>query len=74
MPRCGDSFEFFFLAMCEWQLGNEEKARQWYNKPTGGVSNAPGRFDSDTLPLTALAAKTPCFSRGSAADTGMSLP
>jgi tetratricopeptide (TPR) repeat protein len=28
----GDSFDWFFLAMTHWQLGNQEEARQWYDK------------------------------------------
>jgi tetratricopeptide (TPR) repeat protein len=28
----GDSFDWFFLAMAYWQLGNKDKARQWYEK------------------------------------------
>jgi tetratricopeptide (TPR) repeat protein len=28
----GDSFDFFFLAMAHWQLGDKEQAGQWYDK------------------------------------------
>jgi Flp pilus assembly protein TadD len=28
----GDSIEWFLLAMAHWQLGNKDKARQWYDK------------------------------------------
>jgi eukaryotic-like serine/threonine-protein kinase len=28
----GDSFDFFFLAMAHWQLGDQEQARTWYDK------------------------------------------
>ena len=28
----GDSFDWFFLAMAEWQLGNKGAAREWYEK------------------------------------------
>ena len=28
----GDSRQWFFLAMAEWQLGNEEQARKWYDR------------------------------------------
>lgn len=28
----GNSFDFFFLAMAHWQLGNQAEARQWYVK------------------------------------------
>jgi tetratricopeptide (TPR) repeat protein len=28
----GDSIDRFFLAMAEWQLGNKDTAREWYDK------------------------------------------
>jgi serine/threonine protein kinase/Flp pilus assembly protein TadD len=28
----GDSFDFFFLAMAHWQLGEKDQARDWYAK------------------------------------------
>jgi hypothetical protein len=28
----GDSYDWFFLAMAHWQLGEEEKARQWFDR------------------------------------------
>jgi tetratricopeptide (TPR) repeat protein len=28
----GDSFDWFFLAMAHWQLGDKDQARQWYAK------------------------------------------
>ncbi len=28
----GDSFDWFFLAMAHWQLGEKEQARKWYTK------------------------------------------
>jgi WD40 repeat protein len=28
----GDSFDWFFLAMAHWQLGEKEKAHQWYDQ------------------------------------------
>jgi tetratricopeptide (TPR) repeat protein len=28
----GDSFDWFFLAMAHWQLGDKEQARRWYDK------------------------------------------
>jgi serine/threonine protein kinase/tetratricopeptide (TPR) repeat protein len=32
LAKGGTSFDWFFLAMAEWQLGNKEKARSWYDK------------------------------------------
>src|SRR5262249_20209522 len=28
----GDSFDWFFLAMAHWQLGEKDRAREWYNQ------------------------------------------
>ena len=28
----GDSFDWFFLAMSHWQLGQKDKAREWYDR------------------------------------------
>jgi len=28
----GDSFDWFFLAMCHWQLGQRDQARDWYTR------------------------------------------
>jgi WD40 repeat protein/tetratricopeptide (TPR) repeat protein len=28
----GDSFDWFFLAMAHWQLGNKDEARKWYDQ------------------------------------------
>jgi uncharacterized protein HemY len=28
----GDAFDWFFLAMARWQVGDKEQARQWYDK------------------------------------------
>jgi tetratricopeptide (TPR) repeat protein len=28
----GDSFDWFFLAMAHWQLGEKDKAREWYDR------------------------------------------
>jgi tetratricopeptide (TPR) repeat protein len=35
LTKGGTSFDFFFLAMSHWQLGDKEKAREWYAR---GVS------------------------------------
>jgi eukaryotic-like serine/threonine-protein kinase len=31
----GDGFDWFFLAMARWQLGEKEQARRWYDKAAG---------------------------------------
>jgi tetratricopeptide (TPR) repeat protein len=32
LRKGGDSFDFFFLAMAHWQLGEKVKARAWYDR------------------------------------------
>jgi tetratricopeptide (TPR) repeat protein len=32
LRKGGDSVDWFFLAMARWQLGEKEKAREWYDK------------------------------------------
>jgi tetratricopeptide (TPR) repeat protein len=32
LRKGGDSFDWFFLAMANWQLGEKDKARQWFDK------------------------------------------
>jgi tetratricopeptide (TPR) repeat protein len=32
LRRGGDSNDWFFLAMANWQLGEHAKAREWYDK------------------------------------------
>jgi len=32
LSKGGNSFDWFFLAMCHEKLGDKEKARQWYDK------------------------------------------
>jgi Flp pilus assembly protein TadD len=32
LRKGGDSFDWFFLAMAQWQLGEKDQARQWYDR------------------------------------------
>jgi Flp pilus assembly protein TadD len=32
LRKGGDSFDWFFLAMAYWQLGQKDEARNWYKK------------------------------------------
>jgi tetratricopeptide (TPR) repeat protein len=32
LRKGGNSFDWFFLAMAHWQLGNKDEARKWYDK------------------------------------------
>jgi Flp pilus assembly protein TadD len=32
LRRSGDSFDWFFLAMAHWQLGDKKQARAWYDR------------------------------------------
>ncbi len=62
--REGDSYDWFFLAMAYWQLGQKEKARpyfdkavQWMDKnmPNGGEL---GRFRAEAAELMKIETKT----------------
>jgi tetratricopeptide (TPR) repeat protein len=35
LRKGGDSFDWFFLAMAEWQHGNKDEARRWHDKAVG---------------------------------------
>jgi tetratricopeptide (TPR) repeat protein len=53
----GDSFDWFFMAMAQWQLGNRDAAGQWYDKAVGWMEkNKPKdpeliRFRSEAAQL-----------------------
>src|SRR5262249_49541853 len=32
LSKGGDSFDWFFLAMASWRLGEKDKAREWYDR------------------------------------------
>jgi uncharacterized protein HemY len=32
LSKGGDSFDWFFLAMAHWRLGEKDKARAWYDR------------------------------------------
>ena len=32
LRKGGDAYDWFFLAMAHWQLGEKGKAREWYNR------------------------------------------
>jgi tetratricopeptide (TPR) repeat protein len=35
LRKGGDSFDWFFLAMAHWQLGDKEEAQMWYDRAVG---------------------------------------
>ena len=37
LRKGGDSFDWFFLAMAEWQLGNPRAAQPWFEKAVAGM-------------------------------------
>ena len=46
----GDSFQWFFLAMAKWQVGNEEQAGKWYDRAVEGADeNQPADRESFAL-------------------------
>jgi serine/threonine protein kinase/tetratricopeptide (TPR) repeat protein len=40
LRRGGDSFDWFFLAMARWQLGEHDKARVWYERAVQWLGNS----------------------------------
>jgi Flp pilus assembly protein TadD len=51
----GDSFDWFFLAMAHWQLGNKAEARKWYDKAVGWMDKNK-RDDEELIRFRAEAA------------------
>ena len=35
LRKGGDAYDWFFVAMAHWQLGDKTKAREWYEKAVG---------------------------------------
>jgi tetratricopeptide (TPR) repeat protein len=56
----GNSFQWFFLAMAHWQVGNKEQARKWYDRAAEWADkNRPAdaqlrRFQSEAAELLGL--------------------
>ena len=56
LRRGGDGFDWFFLAMAHWQLGNKEQARKWNDRAVAWMQkNQPD--NEDLLCFRAEAAK-----------------
>jgi serine/threonine protein kinase/tetratricopeptide (TPR) repeat protein len=59
----GDSYDWFFLAMANWQLGDKEKAHQYYDRAVQWMDkNMPtrkelGRFRAEAAELLRIEAK-----------------
>src|SRR5262249_1007892 len=59
----GNSYDFFFLAMARWQLGEKDEARQWYDKAVEWMDkNKPGdeelaRFRAEAAQLLGIERK-----------------
>jgi serine/threonine protein kinase/tetratricopeptide (TPR) repeat protein len=67
----GNSMDWFFLAMAEWQLGNKDAAREWYDKAVQWMEkNQPQ--NEELIRVSAEAAEllglSPAADRHSAAD------
>jgi tetratricopeptide (TPR) repeat protein len=60
----GDAFDWFFLAMAHWQLGEKEEARKWYDQAAAWMDkNQPKnddlrRFRAEAAELLELEKKT----------------
>ena len=61
LRKGGASFEFFFLALAHWQLGEKDKARTWYDRAVAWMDqNSPQneelkRFRAEATALLGLA-------------------
>jgi tetratricopeptide (TPR) repeat protein len=61
----GDSFDWFFLAMAHWKLGEKDKAREWYDKAVEWMENNQPkneelrRFRTEAEELLKIAGKQP---------------
>jgi serine/threonine protein kinase/tetratricopeptide (TPR) repeat protein len=56
LSQGGDGYDWFFLSMAHWQLGDKEKARKWYDKAAQWMDkNRPG--DEDLRPFRTEAAE-----------------
>ncbi len=59
----GDSYDWFFLAMAHWQLGEKDKARQWFDRAVQGMDKKMpkgkelGRFRAEAAELLKIEAK-----------------
>ena len=51
LRKGGDSFDWFFLAMAHWQLGNKDEARKWYDQAVEWMEkNQPNERGTPPLP------------------------
>jgi hypothetical protein len=53
----GDPWQWFFLAMAEWQLGNHDAARDWYAKAIDWMEKHPQIVGGETHRFRTEAAK-----------------
>ena len=59
----GDSFDWFFLAMAHWRLGEKDKAREWYDRAVRWMDKNPSkneelrRFRAEAAELLGLTEK-----------------
>ena len=49
-----DAYQWFFLAMAHWQLGEKEKAREWYDRAVQWMA-ANGKDNADLIRFRAEA-------------------
>ena len=60
----GDSYDWFFLAMAHWQLGETDRARQWFERAVRGMDKQfpkakeeLGRFRAEAAELLRVGVK-----------------
>jgi hypothetical protein len=60
-PLGGDSYQWFFVAMARWQMGQKDEARRWYDRAVAWMDkNNPQngelkRFRAEATALLGLA-------------------
>jgi tetratricopeptide (TPR) repeat protein len=54
LRKGGDSYDFFFLTMAHWQLGDKDQAREWHAK---AIAAAPKTKNEELSRIQAEAAR-----------------
>jgi serine/threonine protein kinase len=77
LRKGGDGNDWFFLAMCHWQLGEKNVAREWYDKAAAWMEkNQPNneelrRFRREAEELMKIAGKQPTTKKESTTTNGI---
>jgi serine/threonine protein kinase len=70
LRKGGDSFDWFFLATTDWQLGNRDQARKWYDRAVEWMERSRpkdeelNRFRAEAEELLQISATAPSQTSG----------